>query len=87
MKKYIVIYNYIISIFIYNPPPSPDFWCFEGGGVYVNFPKIGACGGLETCYIYYIGGIGYYRQNKNYKYTTVDIRRKSNLYYKLGFLV
>ena len=29
---------------------------------------------------------GYYKQNKNYKYTTVDIRRKSNLYYKSELL-
>jgi len=34
-----------ISLFIYNPP-SPDYWCFEGG--LCEFPqKIGACGDLS----------------------------------------
>ena len=67
-----------------NPPPSPDFWCFEGGG-YVNFPKKSApAAGLK--HMIYTVYEGYYKQNKNYKYTTVDIRRKSNLYYKSELL-
>ena len=62
-----------ISIFIYNPPPSPDFWCFEGGGVYVNFPKKSApAAGLK--HMIYTVLEGYYKQNKNlYEYMSQQI--------------
>ena len=30
-----------------TPPPSPDFWCFEGGGLCELPKKIGACAGLS----------------------------------------
>ena len=53
--------------------------------MFENMPKKSApAAGLK--HMIYTVYEGYYKQNKNYKYTTVDIRRKSNLYYKSELL-